>query len=74
MYNKAKQYTLSTPLLRRIIGVFFLLAGIITLVTPLTPGALFLTVVGLELLGFEILFIEKLKQRYLRRPSKRLPD
>lgn len=64
MYKRVKQLTLNIPVLRKITGVVFVLFGLIALITPLTPGALILIVVGLELLGFEILFIEKIKQKF----------
>lgn len=74
MYKRAKQFTLNTPFLRKLIGGLFILLGLIALITPLTPGALVLIVIGLELLGFEILFIEKLKQHFSRRTTKRQAD
>lgn len=74
MYKRAKQFTLNTPFLRKLLGGFFVFFGLIALITPLTPGALVLIVIGLELLGFEILFIEKLKQYFSRLTTKSQSD
>ncbi len=45
---------------KKIIGVFFIIVGLFALVTPFTPGA-WLVFVGLEFLGFRILFWQKVK-------------
>lgn len=70
MYRRVKQFTLNTPILRKVVGSFFIVTGLIALITPLTPGALVLIVLGLELLGLEIFFIEKCKQKILRHSTK----
>jgi uncharacterized membrane protein HdeD (DUF308 family) len=66
MYEKARQFTLTHPRLRKVVGVFLVLIGLFALVTPLTPGALLFLFVGFEFLGLHFLFIEKMKRRYLR--------
>jgi hypothetical protein len=63
MYERAKTFTLSTPLLRKSIGVIILVLGIIFLVTPLTPGGIVITLIGLELLGLEFFLTRKLREK-----------
>lgn len=48
------------PKVKKIIGVIFIVYGLIALITPFTPGSL-LIFVGLELLGVELLFWDKIK-------------
>jgi small-conductance mechanosensitive channel len=49
---------------KKIIGIFFVIFGFIGIITPFTPwGILFF--VGLELLGFRFLFLDKIKN-YLK--------
>jgi Na+/pantothenate symporter len=67
MYDRARQFTLNTPLLRKLIGIIFLVFGIIFLVTPLTPGGIIITLVGLELLGLEFFLTKKLREKVNRR-------
>lgn len=47
---------------KKIVGVALIVFGFVALVTPVLPGA-WLIFVGLELLGFEILFWTKIKQQ-----------
>lgn len=65
MYEKAKTYTLARPRLKKTVGWVFVFVGFVALVTPMTPGA-FLLFVGLELLGLRFLFIERLKERWIK--------
>jgi hypothetical protein len=66
MYERAKQFTLSIPLLRRLVGVLILAVGLLALITPMTPGGIILTLVGLELVGLELVLTKKLKEKLLR--------
>lgn len=45
---------------KKVLGVVLIVYGFFALLTPLTPGA-WLIFLGMELLGIEFLFIEKLK-------------
>ncbi len=63
MYERAKQFTLSIPLLRRSVGLLIFTIGLFALVTPFTPGGIIFTIVGLELLGIKWLYTKKLKER-----------
>jgi len=45
---------------KKILGIFLIIVGVIALVTPFTPGS-WLIFIGLELLGFRILFWTKIK-------------
>jgi uncharacterized protein YqgC (DUF456 family) len=63
MYEKAKHYTLNQPQLRKTLGVTLVLLGFIALITPLTPGAVFMLAGGLELLGLRFLFMDRLMGR-----------
>ena len=47
---------------RKLVGIFLVVFGLIGIVTPLTPWG-FLFFVGLEILGVHFLFIEKTKKQ-----------
>jgi hypothetical protein len=49
------------PVLKKGIGVLFVILGVLALVTPLTPGS-WLAFVGLELLGLRFVFWEKIRR------------
>jgi hypothetical protein len=51
---------------KKAVGIILLLAGLIALITPLTPGS-WLAFVGAELLGIRLLFLEKIKARFLKK-------
>ncbi|MEK9195724.1 MAG: PGPGW domain-containing protein [Patescibacteria group bacterium] len=48
---------------KKIIGFLLIIVGIAALVTPFTPGS-WLIFVGMELLGFRMLFWNKIKSRF----------
>ena len=50
-------------ILKRIIGIIFIIIGLFALLTPFTPGS-WLIFVGLGLIGVRILFKEKLRSLY----------
>lgn len=58
MTERIKQFTLTRPRLKKVIGWFFVVVGFLALVTPLTPGA-FLLVIGMELLGLRLAFFDR---------------
>lgn len=60
MIRNLKSFFESHTKLKKVIGVIFIFLGLLALVTPLTPGA-WLAIVGLELLGIKILFLDKFK-------------
>jgi hypothetical protein len=60
MFLKIKNYFQNNKTLRKVICIIFVVIGLLALVTPLTPGA-WLFIVGLELLGIRILFLDKFK-------------
>ena len=47
---------------RRVVGALCIICGLIAIVTPLTPGS-WLIPIGLEVLGFRIVFWEKILKR-----------
>lgn len=51
------------PILKKAFGVLLIIIGLAALVTPFTPGS-WLVFVGLELLGFRMLFWNKIKARF----------
>ena len=55
-----KEYINNKPKIKKIIGIFLILFGLVALFTPLTPGS-WLVLIGLELLGLRILLFDKLK-------------
>jgi len=62
MYEKAKQYTLMRPRVKKTIGVLLVLIGIVGMIAPIIPGAPMLFI-GLELLGFQLIFLDKILGR-----------
>ncbi|MDO8664289.1 MAG: hypothetical protein Q7K44_01940 [Candidatus Liptonbacteria bacterium] len=50
-------------MVKKIIGIFLIIIGLLALVTPFTPGS-WLIFVGLESLGIRILFWDKIKTRF----------
>ena len=56
-------------MLKKIIGVLLIIIGLAALFTPFTPGS-WLIFVGLELLGFRILFWDKIKARFQKYDSR----
>lgn len=59
MFEKVKNYTLVRPRLKKTVGGTFVFVGFLGLLMPLIPGAIFL-VIGLELLGLQFLFFDKI--------------
>jgi uncharacterized protein YqgC (DUF456 family) len=49
--------------IRKLLGIFLFFIGLLALITPFTPGS-WLIFVGLEFLGFRMLFWEKIKSRF----------
>jgi hypothetical protein len=62
MYEKAKQFTLKRPRVKKTLGIFLVVFGIAGMVAPIIPGAPMLFI-GLELLGFHLLFLDKILKR-----------
>lgn len=62
MYEKAKQFTLTHPRVKKSLGIFLVIVGIVALIAPILPGAP-LIFIGLELLGFRLLFLDKVLRR-----------
>lgn len=59
---------------QKTVGVVLVILGIVAFLTPLTPGSVILVFLGLELLGFKFLFIEKAKERFKNRNKKSTDD
>jgi hypothetical protein len=55
-------------MMKKVIGIIFILLGIAALVTPFTPGS-WLVFVGLELLGVRIAFWEKIKTKFINKKT-----
>lgn len=66
MYEKAKQFTLERPKLKRAVGVVLILAGIFALFLPVIPGIVLL-IIGLELLGLRLLAIDRFIEKTLKK-------
>ena len=62
MYEKAKQFTLAHPRIKKSVGVFLVIVGIVALIAPILPGAPIIFI-GLEILGFRLLFLDKVLRR-----------
>jgi len=54
---------------KKVIGVLALIVGLVALVTPLTPGAVWLIFIGLELLGLRILVWDKIKSWFEKKDN-----
>jgi hypothetical protein len=63
MYEKAKNFTLTRPRLKKTLGGLLVFVGFIALITPLTPGAALLLFVGFELMGLRFMFVDRLLGR-----------
>lgn len=54
-HKRINNFVAKRPVIKKILGGVLLSVGIFAMVTPLTPGATWLIILGLELLGFHIL-------------------
>ena len=52
---------------KKVVGVLALIVGLVAFVTPLTPGAVWLIFIGLELLGLRILVWDKIKSWFIKK-------
>lgn len=68
MRERFDTYTLTRPRLKKSVGWFLVVFGFLALITPLTPGGL-LFFVGLEILGLRLVFTEKVKRFFMRKPA-----
>jgi xanthine/uracil permease len=55
-------------LARKIGGIILIIIGLVALFTPLTPGS-WLAIIGLELIGVRLAFVEKKKLRFWKNKS-----
>ncbi len=55
-----KEYIRNRPKIKKVVGIILILVGLAAPITPLTPGS-WLAIIGLELLGVQILFFDKFK-------------
>lgn len=62
-FTTAKKYIHDRPKLKKAIGILLILYGLVALVSPFTPGS-WLVFIGLELLGIQILFLDRLRRRF----------
>lgn len=60
-------------IIKKVIGVIFIIVGLVALFTPLTPGS-WLALIGLELLGVRLLFINKLLKEKHRAAINRFTE
>ena len=70
MYERAKQFTLERPKLRRTVGIILILIGLLGLVMPFIPGIVFV-VIGLEFFGMRLLFIDRTIDKMMKK--KQIP-
>lgn len=68
MFEKVKNYTLIRPRLKKTVGGTFVFVGFLGLLMPLIPGVILL-VIGLELLGLQFLFFDKMLGRKPKMPA-----
>src|SRR3989338_3575808 len=60
MGERSKKFFSDKPRLRKIVGVILVAVGVLAFLTPLTPGS-WLALIGLELLGVDLIFWDKIK-------------
>jgi hypothetical protein len=65
MTERFKAYTLNKPKLRKTVGWFLVIVGIIAVVAPLIPGAPLLFI-GLEILGLRLIFAGKISRFFTK--------
>ncbi len=65
--ESVKAFFEKRPAIKKVGGVFLVVIGLLALVTPLTPGS-WLALVGLELLGIRVLFLDRIKAWFKERP------
>lgn len=58
MLRATKEYISNRPKIKKVVGVILILVGLVAFFTPLTPGS-WLVIIGLELLGVQILFFDE---------------
>lgn len=68
MRERFDTYTITRPRLKKAIGWFLVIFGFLALITPLTPGGV-LFFVGLEILGLRIVFFDKIKRFFVKKPA-----
>lgn len=60
-----KKMSRSNSPTKKLVGIVFIVYGFLALLTPFTPGS-WLVFVGLELLGFRLVFWKKIKDKFLK--------
>jgi hypothetical protein len=60
MKESFKKFWEGNPRVKRVIGVFLILLGVISIITPFTPFG-WLAIIGMELLGIRIAFWDRAK-------------
>lgn len=68
MIERIKNFLSLNPKTKKIVGVVLVLVGFLALITPLTPGS-WLIFVGLEFLGIDLLFWDKIKKFFSRKKA-----
>ncbi len=68
MYKKFRNYLDLRPRTRVIIGWTFVVLGFLAAILPLVPGAILL-IIGLEVLGIRLLFLENIYNKVKRTPK-----
>ncbi|MSR78996.1 MAG: hypothetical protein EXS59_02515 [Candidatus Taylorbacteria bacterium] len=66
MREHVKKILAVNPKLKKLAGVVLIIVGFLALITPLTPGS-WLIFVGLELLGFDLIFWTKIKEWFRKK-------
>jgi len=58
-----KRIWTQNPKIRKTVGIFLIIIGLISIITPFTPVG-FLLIIGLEILGIRALLWSKFKDRF----------
>ncbi len=60
-------------LIKKIIGLALIIIGVAAFFTPLTPGS-WLAIIGLEMIGVRLLFFDKIKAWWSKKPLSEAPN
>jgi len=55
-----KEYIHNSQKIKKVLGIILIFVGLVAIITPVIPG-IWILVIGLQLLGIHILFLDKLK-------------
>jgi uncharacterized protein YqgC (DUF456 family) len=70
MQDKADKFALNNPLLKKLVGVVLVLLGFVSLITPMTPGAMLMLFIGFQFLGLRFMFLDRIFEKKTKLKSE----